>query len=246
VCCKVLQGVARCCKVLQGVARCCSVCDRINAYMRHASITCESISLIVTCVWCVAWLNDVSRNSFRRVTWPIQICMSPSFVWHDSFICVTWLIHMCDMTHSYVWLSHAYVRHDPCVCVLHDMWLIHMWVHCTKSNMRVCIYVCSCTQIGLVREREEEWETERKGEMERWREKEREGAREKEKEREKTSTCVCRYIVRWRKERGREWEKEKEKESERERVCMHVFKCVVQAQRQPCNKLILIVGLTDS
>jgi len=24
-------------------------------------------------------------------------------VWHDSFICVTWLIHMCDMTHSDVW-----------------------------------------------------------------------------------------------------------------------------------------------
>jgi len=24
-------------------------------------------------------------------------------MWHDSFICVTWLIHMCDMTHSYVW-----------------------------------------------------------------------------------------------------------------------------------------------
>jgi len=23
------------------------------------------------------------------------------YVWHDSFICVTWLIHMCDMTHSY-------------------------------------------------------------------------------------------------------------------------------------------------
>jgi len=26
-------------------------------------------------------------------------------VWHDSFTCVTWLIHMCDMT-------HPYVRHD--------------------------------------------------------------------------------------------------------------------------------------
>ena len=23
--------------------------------------------------------------------------------WHDSLICVTWLAHMCDMTHSYVW-----------------------------------------------------------------------------------------------------------------------------------------------
>ena len=29
--------------------------------------------------------------------------MTHSYVWHDSFICVTWLIHMCDMTHSYVW-----------------------------------------------------------------------------------------------------------------------------------------------
>jgi len=27
----------------------------------------------------------------------IAICV----LWHDSFICVTWLIHMCDMTHSY-------------------------------------------------------------------------------------------------------------------------------------------------
>jgi len=25
------------------------------------------------------------------------------FVWHDSFVCVTWLIYMCDMTHLYVW-----------------------------------------------------------------------------------------------------------------------------------------------
>jgi len=33
-----------------------------------------------------------------------------SNVWHDSFICVTWLIQMCDMTHSYVW-------HDPFICM---------------------------------------------------------------------------------------------------------------------------------
>jgi len=25
-----------------------------------------------------------------------------SYVWHDSFICVTWLIRMCDATHSYI------------------------------------------------------------------------------------------------------------------------------------------------
>jgi len=40
--------------------------------------------------------------------------MTHSYVWHDLFICVTWLIHMCDMTHSYV-------KHDSfCRCT----WLI--------------------------------------------------------------------------------------------------------------------------
>ena len=67
-------------------------------------------------------------------------------MWHDSFICVTRLIHMCDMTHSYVWhmwhdsfnsvtslmqsswwlihmfdTSHSYVWHDSFICVT---WLI--------------------------------------------------------------------------------------------------------------------------
>jgi len=45
------------------------------------------------------------------VTWLIHTCdMTHSYVWHDSFICVTGLIHMCDMTHSYVW-------HDSFICV---------------------------------------------------------------------------------------------------------------------------------
>jgi len=42
--------------------------------------------------------------------------MTHSYVWHDSFICVTWLIHMFNRTHSYVW-------HDSFICVT---WLIHM------------------------------------------------------------------------------------------------------------------------
>ena len=75
-----------------------------------------------SCVW---------HDSFIRVTWLIH-------VWHDSFICVTWLIHMCAMTHSYMshnsficvtWLihmcdmTHSYVWHDSFICV---PWLIHM------------------------------------------------------------------------------------------------------------------------
>jgi len=68
-------------------------------------------------------------------------------VWHDSFICVTRLIHTCDMTHSYVgqdsficvlWrirmcdTAHSYVCYDPLVCVT---WLISM---CDVTHIPIC------------------------------------------------------------------------------------------------------------
>jgi len=35
------------------------------------------------------------------VTWPIHMCdMTHSYVWHDTFLCVPWFIHTWDMTHS--------------------------------------------------------------------------------------------------------------------------------------------------
>jgi len=59
----------------------------------------------------------VWHDSFICVTWLIHMCdMTHSYVWHDSFICVTWLIHMCDMNHSFVW-------HDSFICLTR---LIHM------------------------------------------------------------------------------------------------------------------------
>ena len=60
------------------------------------------------------------------------------YVWRDSFIRVTWHIHMCDVTHAYVWHVFGstrkwYVRHQVyscdtthayvCICV---PWLIHV------------------------------------------------------------------------------------------------------------------------
>ena len=48
--------------------------------------------------------------------------MTHSYVWQNSFICVTWLIHMCDMTRyiCVTWLI-IYVWHDSFTCVT---WLI--------------------------------------------------------------------------------------------------------------------------
>jgi len=55
------------------------------------------------------------------VTWLIHMCdMTHSHVWHDSFTCVTWLIHMCDMTHSHVWHDSFWSVSDACVT-----WLFH-------------------------------------------------------------------------------------------------------------------------
>jgi len=52
-----------------------------------------------------------------------EVWSTSGVTWHDSFICVTWLIYMCGMTHSYVTglihmcaMAHSYVT-----------WLIHMW-----------------------------------------------------------------------------------------------------------------------
>jgi len=59
------------------------------------------------------------------VTWLVQMCdMTHSYLRHDSsigltLICVSSLIHMCDMTHSYA-------RHDSCICAT---WLCDMMTH---------------------------------------------------------------------------------------------------------------------
>jgi len=60
-----------------------------SSYMWHAS-------------WC-----DMTRFEplFTYVSWfawdhPCMCAMTPFCMWHESFTCVTWLIHMCDMTHS--------------------------------------------------------------------------------------------------------------------------------------------------
>ena len=53
----------------------------------------------------------VWHDSFICVTWLIHMCdKTRSYVWHDSFVCVTWLIRMCDMTHSYVW-HDSFLKH---------------------------------------------------------------------------------------------------------------------------------------
>jgi len=51
----------------------------------------------------------------------------PIYAWHDSFICVTWLIHTCDTTHSHVnefTGCPIYAGHDS--FIRRRTWLVHM------------------------------------------------------------------------------------------------------------------------
>jgi len=77
------------------------------------------------------------RHTFMcmRATWPIcrhATSLSFTCVLHDAFMCVTWFIHLCDLTHWYVWHDSLIVWHDSSMCVtwpidMCDMTHSYMW-----------------------------------------------------------------------------------------------------------------------
>jgi len=87
----------------------------------------------------------------------IQMCDLTCHVaektWHDWFICVTWLIdmcdaswsvRMCDMVCSCMWhdagiTTHSHVRYDSCGCVQHDAFTCVTWLS-THATWRFHVY----------------------------------------------------------------------------------------------------------
>jgi len=88
----------------------------------------------------------VRHDSFICATWRIHMCdMTHSYVRHGAFICATWLIHMCDMAHSYV-------RHDAFTSATPwftcATWLIHM-CEMTHSYVRHDSFICATWRIHM-------------------------------------------------------------------------------------------------
>ena len=98
-----------------------TVCNNHGAdFWEFVCVTCESSIRLSNsasaCYVCDMTHSYVWRDSFICVTWLLHMCdMTPSHVWHDSFIRVIWLFHMCDMTPLYA-RSNSFIR---------VTWLIH-------------------------------------------------------------------------------------------------------------------------
>jgi len=85
------------------------------------------------------------------VTWLTHVCcMTHSCVYHDSFMCVPWLIHVCNMCfHVTRCISHVHllhVRHDSFICATRLMW------SCTFDVHDVILYMwCTTCELLYVR-----------------------------------------------------------------------------------------------
>ena len=79
-------------------------------------VWCEPfVNVICLYVWhdsfaCVTW-------PIRSRDMPYPYVWYESYVRQDSFARVACLVHMCDMTYSHVWLTHSHVWHDSSLCV---------------------------------------------------------------------------------------------------------------------------------
>jgi len=91
------------------------MCDITHSYALDGS----SICVIWLICMCDMTLSYVWHDSFICVTlqmrdmthsYDVLSSMGIAMWGYDSFICVTWLIHKCDMTQSYAW-------HDSVICV---------------------------------------------------------------------------------------------------------------------------------
>jgi len=116
---------------------------------KHRMGLCHS----VRCVILVTRHIYMWHYSFSCVMWRIHICdMIHSCVRHDTSICLTWLIHMCDRTHPYIWgikiicdMTHSYVT--QLIHSWHDAFICVTW----RIHIWHVAFVCDMTHSYVTR-----------------------------------------------------------------------------------------------
>jgi len=112
VCCSVLQCVAVCYSVSQCVAVCCSVFEGTAVSDKSSSLQvcfnsgngvlqcCSVMQCVTVCfivLQCVAVYCSVLQcvAVFWRDLQCSTVAVASRYVWHDSLICIAWIIHTC-------------------------------------------------------------------------------------------------------------------------------------------------------
>ena len=82
----------------------------------------------------------VWHDSFVRVTWLIRMyIVTYSYEWLDSFVRVTWLIHMCDMTQIPLWFQHDAAFWFIRTCAMTPSYVHpHAFIWVTRLVVRMC------------------------------------------------------------------------------------------------------------
>jgi len=140
--------------------RCIHMCDMTHSFVWHHSNWWQRRTHktagewlyhpVCDMTWLTPWhdlLTCLTRDILMRVTWIMHACvMTHSYVWH-AFICVTWLFHLCDITptdgdceHTRLQVSDSFISPG----VWHDMTYLCVWhdtwhIHaCDMNHACVC------------------------------------------------------------------------------------------------------------
>ena len=82
----------------------------------------------------------------------LHVCnMTRSCVWHDSFMCVAWLIHVCHMTRARVW-HDSFMSHNNQFSTI----LAHVVVHNFFYHMVDYAFVFACSVCEISKKNHQE------------------------------------------------------------------------------------------
>jgi len=110
------------------------LCDMTHSYVCHDfNDTCEPLSLLLrTTEGLYAMIHScVCHDFIDTCEPPIPLRAAAGSLWHYPYICASWLIHTCDMT-------HAYVCHDS---------FVRVDLHLPSAQLQV---LCNMTQLYSV------------------------------------------------------------------------------------------------
>jgi len=106
----------------------------------HMNESCHKWMSLVPCEWDTCHANKSRHVWMSHITNEWVTWRNSSYVWRDLFICVTWLIHTCDLSHV------TCFQHTPTYSATHSKISQHTfitrWVTILICGLVVVSHIC--------------------------------------------------------------------------------------------------------